>query len=760
MVMARDASHRWALRLGLFGIFAIALLARSLGFDHVFQDDGTVVFTASDAFYHVRRILFGIENFPLTLQFDPCLNWPDGSAIPHPPLYDQAAAGLARLWAPVPATTVLAWLPAFLGALAVFPVYALGRSLHGAGLGLAASLLYATLPIAVQYASVGNPDHHAATALAGACLVWLYAAFLDPACRGGRLWAVALGLAIARLALLGSWHGSALYLAPGEAALVIYCVAANRRDLFLAQATSALLTLALVAPWVFVSLTPKAGTWSATELSALHLLGLLAVAVLCLVGLGLSRWLPRRTTGMRLLHIGATALGLGLLALAFPGIRDGLEPGLAFVSKRDAWGNHVMEQLPLFFLHGEWSGRGGEIRMGYFAYLLPLVPLAFAGLARDPARSAVGIFLFAWSLFFVGLTLYQLRFANDVAPVACAGFALLLLQLAQWLARHTPLGPQAARACVIALGFFLAWPGIDLSLRPYAATGLDYLAGQRPPGDRALMTLAGTQVRFAQQVRAATPAGPGCGPGDEASQRPSYGILAHPSLGHVLHQVAGKATPADPFGPYIGDANYRSVVAFFQAESEAQAVATARALQSPFVATAADVGGPGDERSIRYRLQEEDGSATPESPHLEHFRLVTEGPRGGVPLSAVFDDEAWSEIPYKLFEIVPGAIIRIPASPGERVEATLGVATQAGRRLIFRARAEAGPDGFAQLRVPYASGARGEISTSPAYQWESTAGRGWAKVPEVAVREGLAVPAGVYGDADPEGSGSETPERS
>ena len=527
--MHRSPKPTWGTRAGLALAFAVALMARSLGLEQVFLDDGSVVFAAGDAYYHARRALFGAAHFPSILQLDHCINWPDGANVPHPPGYTWVVGSLARFLAsePLARPAVLAWTPVVFGALTVFPIYWLGKRLGGRAAGLGGAFLYAILPIAITYSIVGNPDHHAAAALFGACLVWLTAEFLDPECRGARLFSVALGLAIIRVALLATWHGSALYLPIGETAIILSCVAQNRRDGLRAEAASVAVSAAGILPLLALSPVPMAGPWSATELSALHAAGLLAGGVLCLAALGLA----------------GLALLLAVLALTLPGIRDGLAPAFDFVTKQDHWGNTVLEQMPLFFAQGSIRGIGGEMKMGYYAYLVPLVPLAFVMLEGRETLRARAIFLFAWSFVFAGLALYQVRFANDFAPVACVGFSLLLTASATALSRRTGLPLPVTGAAAIALGMILMLPALRFSLGPMAAASLSHLAGHSSKADRALETIGGTQFRFAERVRAVTRDQPGCRPGDAETTRPEYGILAHPALGHVLHLVAERASP-------------------------------------------------------------------------------------------------------------------------------------------------------------------------------------------------------------------------
>jgi len=264
---------------------------------------------------------------------------------------------------------------------------------------------------------------------------------------------------------------------------------------------------------------------------------------------------------------------------------------------------------------------------------------------------------------------------------------------------------------------------------PLAEPTLAFLRGELAGVDRALLSIEGTQQRFAETVAAATP-GPGC----DAAAGPAYGILAHPAIGHALHWAASRATPADPFGPYIGRENYLAVRRFFETPSEQEGLALAERLRTPFVATAEEGGT--SVASLAQRLHREDGSASATQPHVERLRLVTEGPRGGVPMSVAFETEVRATPPYKLWAVVAGALLEVPAAPGEEVRARLPLATPTGRRFVFEARGTAGADGVARLRVPYPSPSRGPVRARGA--WRVRAGtRAWAMaVSERAVAKG------------------------
>ena len=96
---------------------------------------------------------------------------------------------------------------------------------------------------------------------------------------------------------------------------------------------------------------------------------------------------------------------------------------------------------------------------------------------------------------------------------------------------------------------------------------------------------------------------------------------------------------------------------------------------------------------------------------LRHFRLVTEGPRGGASLLAIFGGtRVPTAIPHKLFEVVAGAELRVETDPGAWVTATVEVETPVGRTFEHVIRGRADEQGIARLEVPYAT-----LTSAPAH---------------------------------------------
>jgi dolichyl-diphosphooligosaccharide--protein glycosyltransferase len=718
----------------------LAFAVRSLGVDTVFPGDGSVVFTLGDAFYHARRALFSFEHFPQVLLRDSYLNYPQGAFVPWPPLWDLVLAGTARLFGSSQSVFehVAAWAPAAFGALTTLPVYAGTRRLASRACAVGAAALFALFPATVQYSKVGNVDHHAAQALFGALVLMLVLAIVseepDDLRRVSRHFAA---LALSRAALLLTWQGSLIYLGLLEGCLLLAGIITGRRDLLLGEAWSTLASAALVLPVVLVSGTAVGGPFSAIELSRLHVVVLVTVAAIAFGVRLLERLRPSRSAWDRMLR--AVALGVPALALllATTGAIREIGLGFGYVSKTDAYEGRNLEQYPLFSFQPVFSDRFGRDCLGFFAWLIPVAPLAALLRARSRTQRGPALVLAAWAAALGALGLLQIRFANDYCPAGSMAFALLLGTAGSTLTRHAR--PRAAAAIAVALALVLLAPVVVLQWASARRT-LRGLRSGMPGGDRALLTYQGSMVRFAERVRSATPETAGF---DDPAVQPEYAVLAYPGIGHVLHYVAHRATPADNFGPYIGLENYQAVGSFFGLHAEQDAIAEAERLRARYVVTT-DYGGPVPWTLIN-RLHRGDGSELGDQPAFGCFRLVTEGPSGGRAIGEQFGRGIRSEgAPYKLFEIVPGAVLEVHAAPGTSVSAELLLSTPLPRRFTWRTTALAGDDGVARLRVPYATQTPFQLPTRALQPYRVLAG-GVAQavsVPEVAVATGQTVKVG------------------
>lgn len=665
--------------LVLIALGVVVVAVRGVGFEHVFSKDvDGVVLTIDDAQYHARRAGYTYENFPAVLSFDPYLNFPRGAPVPWPPLYDFALGAAGRLVGSL--DLVLAWASVVFGLLTALGVYGVGRMLAGHFVGACAVGFFALLPASTLYSSVGNPDHHAVVAFLATVLLVVLIGSLGAPERAPRVWALqAIGV-VARVAMLLSWHGSILYIALAESLGLLVAVVYDRRGLLLAQAAGCGLAAALGFSALGLPHSEFGGAWSAIELSRLQPTALAVFSGAALVG-ALSHGLG---SARRLVLTALAAIVAGGVVLALSW--DGIAGGWSYLTREEPFIARNFEAQPL------WQS-GGVDFYGYATWLLPLTPLAGLLAARRRTVREPALALAGWTTALGILAVSNARYGSDFAPAASVSFALLLAASAEALSTRA-VGHAAALRLVAALSIPV-WmlPTLRASW-PHALRSLSALAGHEVVVQRPGLGLSRSVYAFVDAVREATPE-----PGDA----PEYGILTPNLLGLVMNARGGRPTPAGNFGPYVGRDGFELTRRFYRTTDEREAFRELVANRIRYVVTSD--GGTGAPASMLQRLYHDDGGAAGGRPALGHFRLVTEAPARGVPLGAlggVAPD--FVDAPYKLFEVVPGAVLNVRGSPpGRPVSVELQVATATGRTFLYRTSARAAANGVARVRVPYAA---------------------------------------------------------
>jgi asparagine N-glycosylation enzyme membrane subunit Stt3 len=447
----------------------------------------------------------------------------------------------------------------------------------------------------------------------------------------------------------------------------------------------------------------------------------------------LERWRPAQSSRVRVYRAGLLAALAGASVMAFPEPREGLLRALEWISKSDRFAEMVSETQPLFAGFSRSSRQVAEYWAGYAGYLIPLVPLAFLWEARGRERKAPLLFLAAWSALSGALALHQLRYGNDFAAAGCVGLALIAATPGRLLTRAAPGAGRLAPISALLLGLFLLGPTLARAHAPALRRALAHLAGSRQPGDPSRWSVELSAQRFARSIREATPATAGF---LEQGVHPAYGILTLPKLGHVIHYQAQRATPANNFGPYIGRENFEESRRFYlEIRSETEALSLLRELGARYVVTFA-TGGASVE-TVADHLHWYDGSARRDRAQLGHFRLVTEGPKDGLPIQMTLRGESQpGGAPYKLFEVVEGAQLDVAAQPGTEVRASVGVRTPTGRTLRYLARTRADASGVARLRLPYSTAGNGPVPALGPYRVETASRTLSVEVSESDLREG------------------------
>lgn len=154
----------WWVAVALIGIFLLVLFFTSyfnITSEVAVNPDGTGLskyyLSGPDPYYNMRLVdqtLYG-ENkgcYPFYSDVDPLLNYPFGRSGDRAPLFNMMAISFSRFLAPfMPEIDAVGYamqfVPALFGALLVFPVYFIGKTIYSTKAGLLAALFIAIIPI-------------------------------------------------------------------------------------------------------------------------------------------------------------------------------------------------------------------------------------------------------------------------------------------------------------------------------------------------------------------------------------------------------------------------------------------------------------------------------------------------------------------------------------------------------------------------------------------------------------------------------------
>jgi asparagine N-glycosylation enzyme membrane subunit Stt3 len=723
-----------------FGLALLAFAVRGLPWPSVLDGD-RVYFFGTDAYYHMRRILYALTHFPASLEFDPYLNFPHGAKPIWSPLFDTlmacALTPFHRFGDELTVERAAVWLPPLLGTLTVLTLYFLAKRHFGCVVAVASSLVLCFLSAHFWYSQVGFVDHHAAVSLAATLML---ASALSLFRRLSRATAtspavVANGLLVGVL-MAGSllvWPGSLLYVALIELALLAFLMSRESRAeavgfarlLALVQTVALLLVLpsGLRASW------PQWGDFTPTVISrfqpwmfgslALHSAGCAA----------LWRWsgagAARRWRALQAVAVGVAVASVS--ALAFPGLLVGASDAWRWMARDEAFQGLVMESFPLFQVDGSFGVRIAELRLSRFIYLFPFAVVVLWQEARRSEQRAELLLLVWWSLVLAVVTVAQRRFFNTFSVV----FALIMGWSAVWLyralvdllpgfrARKLVTGVAVAALFVTLLApVFGAYRGtIDAQLA--AIRGEPRVLGKWQRSRRVL-------VDAAEWLRVNTPPTSGFLDPEVA---PEYGVLCQWGDGHVLKYEARRPTVVGNFGDDLGGENFRLSFAYFESgEGRAIRILEELKVRYVFVSTVARPARDSLHRSVMIRRLSEN-----EVLDLERHRLVYESPTVAPGVRNV-------RPAFRIFEFVKGVHLTGQANPGKRVSAQLSCLTNRGRETLVHRASRADSNGHYALTLPYATrGAPPAVLCDAAYTVVSEGRRLSVAVDEDQVQQGASV---------------------
>ena len=656
---AQTRSLRWHAPVGLFALaFCVRMLPRAT----VFSSEGAH-FTGNDAYYHMRRVLYGLEHFPDWLDFDPYLNFPHGARPIWTPLFDwlstlavlpfDALGGLAAAeWA-------AATIPALLGASCVVVLYLAARRCFDEATARLAGCLLALLTAHIWYSTAGFFDHHAAVALMAAAMLW---AAIPVLAIPSRLRASLL-LSATQAAALLVWPGMLLHLALVELGVLLAALLEREHggELLRQRAIGHVLALGLVAPLCLSQSWPQWGDYSANVLSRFQpwVFAAMSSHAACCAALW-SRW--GGSSGATRFG-SAIAVGLavaGLSVVLMPGLADAPAEALRWLGKQEQFQSQVTESKGILQEPNGLSARRLLRNLSGFGLLLPLSLAALLLRARTQRDFAPRLLVAIWSGGLMLATLQQRRFGNSAALGVALVSAWAIRAL--WLRAATLGRARLAQAAIVLATALLMLPTLRARM-PSLRLAVAQLQGQPITLDR-----------YLQGKRLLLDAGHwlrehgGHDPDfNDPSSTPRYGVMAPWHLGHRLLYSSRLPMVVGNFGDDIGEENF-ALHHLYLLAAEPYAAEQLDRVQARFVVMEslndAARARLGEGTTIR-RLT----AAPLENLMFHRLRYATEIPTT-TPNVRV----------YRIFERVEGAEVVGQALPGATVSARIVVS--AGTRAI------------------------------------------------------------------------------
>ena len=666
-----------------------------------------------DEYYHMRRILYTVNHFPNTLWFDSYLNYPHGLSITWPPLFDQISAALCVVLGQHTnegVVMVSSYVPMLTGILAIVVIYYLVRELFDHRVALMASFLTALAPNYIVNTMFAATDHHGLEVLLQLTTILF---IIMAICRNEKryLFACAAGVAVAALAY--TWQGADIYLG----IFLVYAFIRMTLDLKEGRPSTDTVTTLLIA--FGLALVLVLPFWYTPWLSP-SFLGIAAMLVALSIMFGLFCFMQKR-------KISWTTFPLSILVLAVVfalstrvfgglfGLGALIQYGLDLI-----WGGgmigKISEAEPLVY----------DAKTFYdvvFSALGLNLLISLAGIAAsiiyirrsDGGRRQGQILLLVWTIYTLILTFGQARFLY-ISTISMG----VLLSIFFFLAKDLVDRKLAARTQKAPKGWAVILLLLLITPTLTDAVNMVYIGGGTLPavaGDwqQSLIWLKDNSNTTSYY--------------ELPEKAPEYSVMSWWDYGNWIVYLAERPVVANNFQAGVEDA-----AKFYLSESEENATAVLDARGAKYILADFDLvygklpaltsWANADINS--YMIMKDEGTQIAAIPQQRlfnttlgrlyffdgaatgHFRLIHE--------SSTFlgsgDNPSKSKV--KIFEYVPGAIIRVQAGPGQKVGALLNMTSNQGRP--FNYVNEAIPMGGAfEIRVPYSTENRYETHAVSPY---------------------------------------------
>lgn len=421
----------------LLSILFLALAVRLSVFPTVFSD-GEITLLGADTYYHARRILATVADFPHALAFDSYINYPYGAGIGWAPLYDVFIAMFALIIGlgkpslyTIEATTAI--VPLLLGVLTVFLVFLIAEKIFGWKMGLLSAGIFAITPSHVYVSFLGYADHHVAeTLLSSAAYLFFIAAMKRSVSTGNFKSSILLFPALTGAALalaVFTWDGAPIFIGIIGIYIVVQFVLDRKQNrnsdyLVMTGGISFLVSLLIIMP--FASQGRGFEIYSYLP-SMFHIAFLAAFILLFVLLAAVQRMRLKEWWHYPLLLVMIFTAAWFSLENLFPQFYSSISSGISYLSGGGMLGT-IQEAVPLF------SSQAGEFTLNNvwmaFTFSLSIALLSVIYFIPKIIREnypSEAVFLIVWTIVVLALTVLQKRFIYLLAVNAAIFSAYIII---------------------------------------------------------------------------------------------------------------------------------------------------------------------------------------------------------------------------------------------------------------------------------------------------------------------------------------------
>lgn len=401
-------------------VLLLALAVRLWVFPVVFSN-GEITLLGADTYYHARRILATAANFPHALSFDSYINYPYGSSIGWPPLYDitiAAAALMIGLGSPslytIEATAAV--VPLLLGVLTVLVVFLIAEKLFDWRTALISAGIFSITPAHVYVSFLGYADHHVAETFLSTAAYLFFIVALKRLEKNGSVLKNSLFPVLAGVMLalsIFTWDGAPIFIGLIGIYIPVQFVINRKFErnsdyLLITGSIAFLVSLLIITP---VAISRGRGFEIYSYLPSLFHVGFLAVFFSLCVLLGLVQKMQfKKWWHDSLLLLFIFAAGASSIEFFSPQFYQSAAYGVQYLLGGGILAT-IQEAVPLFnnpaggfTLDNVWRA----FTVSFFIALLMLI--YFIHKTRKETYPSGAVFLIVWTFIVLALTLLQRRF--------------------------------------------------------------------------------------------------------------------------------------------------------------------------------------------------------------------------------------------------------------------------------------------------------------------------------------------------------------